>query len=159
MSAVITIGGIYRHYSRKGLFKVLNLAKNEIDRVDVVVYLALDDGRVWVRTLNEFVGQVKLGDGFVERFSLVRDEADPRQMSLFGTREDEVTLDELPAAGTEMICSICLNAKGSEKFCICPRCGDLVCHACLSEVVDNEGKRICVGCEEELKEEYAIREQ
>lgn len=156
--AVITIGGIYRHYARNGLFKVMNLAKSEDNTVDVVVYLALEDGRVWVRPLVEFVGQVKLADGqFANRFSLVRDEADPRQMNLFGHREDEPTLDELPAAGTEMICSICLNANGLDLFCICPRCGDLVCSQCLSESEDQDGKRVCAGCEGELKEEDAIR--
>lgn len=159
MGEPITVGGVYRHFSRDGLFKVLHLAKDEVLGDLVVVYVALTDGEIWVRSLDDFTGRVQVEDQLVDRFSLVRESKDPRQMPLFGHREDEPTLDELPAAGTEMICSICLNTNGSDLFCICPRCGDLICPQCLSESVDQEGKRVCAGCEGEMREEDAIRGQ
>ena len=48
-------GRKYRHQDG-GKYLVLHLARDTRDDSPVVVYENLDDGRVWVRGLNEFQG-------------------------------------------------------------------------------------------------------
>ena len=70
----IKIDGIYRHYKNaEHRYKVRNIAISENDMKLVVVYEALyGDGFVWVRTLENWLEKVKIGDKFVYRFDEVR---------------------------------------------------------------------------------------
>lgn len=151
MQDAIVIGGLYRHHSRAGLYRVLHLAVSEGDLREVVVYLSLVNGKVWVRPAEDFLSLVQLADGrCVDRFKLVQNEIDERQVEMFQEEDEAITLDELPVRGTEMVCSICMNTNGSNLFCICQECGSLVCPACISEKYTKVGRRVCLDCDEEI---------
>ena len=70
----IKIGGIYRHYKNaENQYIVRSVAISENDMKLVVVYEALyGDGFVWVRTVENWLEKVKIGDKFVYRFDEVR---------------------------------------------------------------------------------------
>lgn len=163
MNRGVCIGELYRHYRRPGLYKVMHLARLEPDQSDVVVYLALRDGQVWVRPLREFVGEVELTDGRrVPRFALVNSEESKHQLEIPFSRDDEPTEDALPVmqlpAPEGVVCPICLGTKREEEFHECPRCGELACPGCF-DGVDRVGGRICRSCKEELHEEWVVGKQ
>jgi len=154
----LRVGGLYRHYFRGGLYKLLHLGFLESDTSEVVVYLSLVDGQVWVRPLSEFQGAVKLADGvYTARFQLARDE-EGKQLALKFVGE-EITLDETPPGAEsipdDLICGFCLSVLTPENFVRCPRCEKMVCHDCMGkrQVV---GLLICQACAEEVRGEVAV---
>lgn len=67
--------GIYRHY-KGGSYLVLTLALLEENQEPCVVYVSLQDdphapGRVWVRTLDDFMASVTVNGLIKPRFTFV----------------------------------------------------------------------------------------
>lgn len=75
-SRKLVIGGIYRHF-KGDEYQVLTLGKDSETEKDLVVYTALyykseKDTRVWIRSLEDFMGTKTLEDGtVVNRFEFV----------------------------------------------------------------------------------------
>ncbi len=70
----IIVGGIYRHFKNKNLYKVKAIAKNSSDLSDVVVYEAQYENpvsKLWVRPLSEFIEEVYWEGKTVKRFEKV----------------------------------------------------------------------------------------
>lgn len=66
---MITLGK-YRHY-KGGEYEVIALGKNEADLEDVVIYRAISDGRIWVRSLKVFEETVEVNGEVVSRFQRI----------------------------------------------------------------------------------------
>ncbi|MBU1129719.1 DUF1653 domain-containing protein [Patescibacteria group bacterium] len=68
----LVIGGVYRHF--KGyVMKVLCEAKDSETKNDVVVYIHLDDGRIWIRSKKMFLERITRGGKEFYRFELVKE--------------------------------------------------------------------------------------
>ncbi len=70
----IIIGGIYRHFKNKQLYKVRTVAKSSSDLSDVVVYEAQYDNpvsRFWVRPISEFNQDIYWEGKTVKRFEKI----------------------------------------------------------------------------------------
>ena len=70
----IVVGGIYRHFKNKNLYKVKAIGKNSSDLSDVVVYEAQYENPVakfWVRPVSEFIQEVYWEGKTVKRFEKV----------------------------------------------------------------------------------------
>jgi hypothetical protein len=69
----LEIGGIYKHY--KGTkAKVLCEAFHSETQEPLVIYIHLEDGGVWARSKDMFLGSVILDGREVERFQLIEHE-------------------------------------------------------------------------------------
>lgn len=72
----LVIGGVYKHFKGE-YYQVLTVALDSETLEQKVVYTSLyykpeKDGRVWVRSLNDFMGTKELEDGtVVNRFEFV----------------------------------------------------------------------------------------
>jgi len=72
----IVVGGIYEHF-KGNYYKVLTVGKDSEDLKDMVVYISLyykpeKESRVWIRSLEEFMGMKKFDDGSqIERFKFI----------------------------------------------------------------------------------------
>ncbi|HNR53245.1 MAG TPA: DUF1653 domain-containing protein [Candidatus Dojkabacteria bacterium] len=72
----IMIGGVYKHF-KGDYYQVLTVGKDSETEKDMVVYTSLyykeDKGtRVWIRSLEDFMGTKELEDGtIVNRFEFV----------------------------------------------------------------------------------------
>ncbi len=72
----IVIGGIYRHF-KGDYYKVLTLGLDTETMEEMVVYISLyykseKETRVWIRSLEDFMGTKELEDGnIVNRFDFV----------------------------------------------------------------------------------------
>ena len=72
----IVIGGIYKHF-KGDYYKVLTVGKDSEDLKDMVVYISLyykaeKETRVWIRSLEDFIGMKELEDGSkIERFKII----------------------------------------------------------------------------------------
>jgi len=64
-------GDIWRHYKKGDLCEIVTLARFEFGHELAVVYRELDNGAVWIRSLNKFVGLVKHEQNSVLRFEKV----------------------------------------------------------------------------------------
>jgi hypothetical protein len=63
-------GGVWRHY-KGGLYRVLGMVRNSTNGADrpwMVLYVSMTYGEVYVRELDEFVGQVEVDGVTVQRF-------------------------------------------------------------------------------------------
>ena len=70
----IIIGGIYKHFKNKRLYKVKAMAKNSSDLSDMVVYEAQyenPEARFWVRPVAEFVQEVYWEGKTMKRFEKI----------------------------------------------------------------------------------------
>lgn len=69
----IQIGGMYRHYKKGTLYKVIGVAKHSETLEDMVVYEAQYDNpnKLWVRPLGMFLENVELNGEKVPRFAKV----------------------------------------------------------------------------------------
>ena len=68
---MIIPGATYQHYKGQE-YRVLHLAKNEIDETDVVVYQALyGDHKIWVRPITSFMETVMLNGEPLPRFAIL----------------------------------------------------------------------------------------
>ena len=70
----IIIGGTYRHFKNKNLYKVKAIAKNSSDLSDVVVYEAQYENPVskfWVRSVSEFIQEIYWEGKTVKRFEKI----------------------------------------------------------------------------------------
>ena len=68
----LVVGGLYRHF--KGyMMRVLLEAKDSESEEDVVVYIHLDDGRIWVRPKKMFLEKVFRDGRSFWRFKLVKE--------------------------------------------------------------------------------------
>ena len=66
--------GIYRHYKGNS-YQVIGVAKHSETEEDVVVYRALyGEGGLWVRPLEMFCEQVKIGEKLIPRFEFMHKE-------------------------------------------------------------------------------------
>jgi hypothetical protein len=59
---------IYQHYKNGKNYRILHHAKDVYGEVDVIVYVSLYDGKIWVRSHSEFFGQVEHDGKKVQRF-------------------------------------------------------------------------------------------
>jgi len=70
------VPGVYRHF-KGGMYLALTLAKDSETEEDVVVYIPLyykeeSETKVWVRSLEDFMGTKELEDGtVVNRFEFI----------------------------------------------------------------------------------------
>lgn len=68
----LVVGGIYRHYKNKKLYKVHAVARHSETEEELVIYEALyGEHRMWARPLQMFCEDVTLPNGSVPRFALV----------------------------------------------------------------------------------------
>ncbi|MEP1447899.1 MAG: DUF1653 domain-containing protein [Paraglaciecola sp.] len=64
--------GRYRHY-KGNEYEVIGVAKHSEDETQLVVYRPLYGERgLWVRPLDMFVEEVKLGEEYVPRFKFIK---------------------------------------------------------------------------------------
>lgn len=72
----IVIGGVYKHF-KGDFYKVLTLALDSETLEEKVVYMSLyyspeKETRVWIRSLEDFMGTKELEDGeIVDRFEFI----------------------------------------------------------------------------------------
>jgi len=67
----LIVGGIHRHF--KGTFvRVLAEAKHSEIQEEMVVYIHLEDGQIWVRPKKMFLGKVTREGKTCYRFELVK---------------------------------------------------------------------------------------
>ena len=72
----IFVGGLYRHYKNKNLYKVIGLAKLKSDLLDdlepsLVVYEDRADSSLYVRDKANFLANLNYEGKIVKRFSFV----------------------------------------------------------------------------------------
>jgi hypothetical protein len=67
----LVIGGIYQHYKGSRI-KVLAEALHSETLEEMVVYLHLEDGVIWVRPKGMFLENVKVNRRSMERFKLIK---------------------------------------------------------------------------------------
>ncbi len=73
MSRKLIIGGLYNHF--KGYkMKVLFEAKHSETEEDMVVYIHLDDGRIWVRPKDMFLEKITRNGKAFYRFELAKEQ-------------------------------------------------------------------------------------
>ena len=71
----LEIGGIYKHYNYKGTkARVLGEGFNSETREPLVIYMHLEDGVIWARPKEMFLGNVIIDGKEVERFQKVEQE-------------------------------------------------------------------------------------
>jgi hypothetical protein len=63
----IVIGGVYRHFKQHNV-KVLAEAYDSETLETMVVYIHLDEGSIWVRPKDMFLGQISLNGKTINRF-------------------------------------------------------------------------------------------
>lgn len=72
MKRQLVLGGLYKHY--KGyLMKVLLEVKHSETLEDMVVYVYLDDGKIWVRPKKMFLEKVEKEGKKFYRFKLIEE--------------------------------------------------------------------------------------
>ena len=72
MQNYIEIGGVYRHYKNKKLYRVLSIAKHTETNEDMVVYVALyGKGQIWTRPLSMWNEKVELDGREFLRFTKI----------------------------------------------------------------------------------------
>ena len=67
----LVIGGIYQHYKGSRI-KVLAEALHSETLEEMVVYLHLEDGVIWIRPKGMFLENVKVNRRSMERFKLIK---------------------------------------------------------------------------------------
>lgn len=67
----LEIGGIYKHYKGTKV-KVLGEATHSETLESLVVYIHLEDGMVWVRPKEMFLGKLNYNGKEVERFVKIK---------------------------------------------------------------------------------------
>ena len=72
-----TSGQIWRHHKTEGEYEIVGIARlqvktTDLDMKECVIYKALDDGKLWVRPLEDFLESIDGGEGSRQRFSFVR---------------------------------------------------------------------------------------
>ena len=60
--------GVYEHF-KGGLYCIIGTALNSENLRKTVIYQSLEDGKLWTRDFEEFVGEKITEDGPVKRFS------------------------------------------------------------------------------------------
>ncbi len=72
----IKIGGRYRHYKNRNIYKVLGLAKHSETLEDLVVYEAQYDteNKLWVRPAIMFMEEVEYQGRMQPRFEYISEE-------------------------------------------------------------------------------------
>jgi hypothetical protein len=73
---IASVGGVYRHYKTRGLYRVLFLAEDTTDANErngqaCVVYVSLADGEIRVRSVDEFFATLSVDGQEVRRFDVV----------------------------------------------------------------------------------------
>jgi cyclomaltodextrinase / maltogenic alpha-amylase / neopullulanase len=74
----IVIGGVYKHF-KGAYYKVLTVGKDSENLEEMVIYISLyyeenQEAKVWVRPLNDFMGEKELENGTtVNRFEFIED--------------------------------------------------------------------------------------
>jgi hypothetical protein len=66
----LLLSGVYEHF-KGGLYSVVCTALNSEDLRKTVVYQSLEDGKIWVRDFEEFIGEKETEEGTVKRFNLI----------------------------------------------------------------------------------------
>ncbi len=70
---ILEIGEIYRHYKGTKV-KVLGEATHSETLENLVIYIHLEDGAVWVRPKDMFLGKLTYNGKEVERFVKIKQE-------------------------------------------------------------------------------------
>jgi len=60
--------GIYRHY-KGGRYKLIGQAWDSVDEKSLVVYQSIEDDKIWVRALDEFLAEVEVDNQKKSRFT------------------------------------------------------------------------------------------
>ena len=70
---IIRIGGKYRHF-KGNTYRVLHIAKDSETLEKLVVYQGLyEEGGIWVRPLDMFLGQKEFDGRLINRFDLIEE--------------------------------------------------------------------------------------
>lgn len=69
-SEALLLSGVYEHF-KGGMYSIICTALNSEDLRKTVVYQSLEDGKVWVRDFEEFIGEKVTDEGTVKRFNLI----------------------------------------------------------------------------------------
>jgi len=72
--SLVKIGGFYAHYKHPGekRYQVIDVAIDEETESVRVIYKSLQMGALWIRTIDNFTGEVEVGEQKVPRFKLIQ---------------------------------------------------------------------------------------
>jgi hypothetical protein len=67
MEEILILNGVYEHF-KGGLYSVIAVALDSSNKKKVVVYQNLEDGKIWTRDFEEFIGEKDIDGIKIKRF-------------------------------------------------------------------------------------------
>jgi hypothetical protein len=62
------LNGVYEHF-KGGLYSIIATALNSENLRKTVIYQSIEDGKLWTRDFEEFIGHKVTDEGMIKRFT------------------------------------------------------------------------------------------